>query len=48
MDKPITLTEEEKDLLVKLLNNTLFRVYDLVLANKILNKIDHAFPIEKE
>lgn len=44
----IFLTEEEKDLLVKLLNNMLFRVHDLVVADKILNKIDSAFPIMEE
>lgn len=44
----IVLNEEEKDLLVKLLNNTLFRVHDLVVAVQILAMIDLAFPIEGE
>ena len=44
----IPLTLEEKDLLVKLLNNTLFNIHDLVVADKILDKIDIAFPITEE
>lgn len=46
--RSISINEEEKDLLVMVLNDTLFRIHDLVLADKILNKIDSAFPIMEE
>lgn len=44
----ITLTEEEKDFLVELLGNILFHISDLVIADKIMHKIDDAFPITEE
>lgn len=44
----ISITAEEKDLLVRLLNDTLFRIHDLVVADKILTLLDQAFPITEE
>lgn len=44
----ILLTAEEKNLIVHLLNEQMFRIRDLVLAHNLIEKIDDAFPIMEE